>query len=52
MFRRGSSSRQLLLLAGASLFIVELNITVSAKRAFLDEFSFFSQNVFDSDAFV
>lgn len=47
-------SRQLLglLLLRTSLVVVEFDVAISAKRAFLDEFSFFSHDVLDGDAGV
>lgn len=48
-------SRQLLgllLLFRADLIVVEFDVAISAKRAFLDEFTFFSHDVLDGDAGV
>ena len=43
---------RLLLLLHASLVVVEFDVAISAKRAFLDEFSFFSHDILDGDAGV
>ena len=56
MLGQGDRSRQLLRLLllsfHASLVVVEFDVAIGAKRAFLDEFSFFSHDVLDGDAGV
>lgn len=55
MFGQDDRSRQLLrllLLFRTSLVVVEFDVAISAKRAFLDEFSLFSHDVLDGDAGV
>jgi hypothetical protein len=50
MLSPGDCSRQLLLLFCTCLVVVEFDVAISAKRAFLDEFSFFPHDVLDGDA--
>ena len=56
MLSQSDRSRQLLrlllLFFHASLVIVEFDVAISAKRAFLDELSFFSHDILDGDAGV
>lgn len=49
---RSGQLLRLLLPFRASLVVVEFDVAISAKRAFLDEFSLLSHDVLDGDAGV